>query len=70
VATPDAVSNLFANPYRSGAAIDRGCSGGTPTATCAFGPPGGASPTDPLYSLLATQAPSGGWYISGVQVMH
>lgn len=68
VATPGAVATLFANPYHSGSAVDRGCNGAAGSVTCAFGPPGGASPTDPLYSLTVTQAPTGGWYVSEVAV--
>lgn len=67
VATQPAVSTLFANPYHSGMAIDRGCNTVSP-ATCAFGPPGGASPADPLYKLTVSQAPGGGWYVSAVLV--
>ncbi|HLX89850.1 MAG TPA: hypothetical protein VKR22_15500 [Acidimicrobiales bacterium] len=68
VATQQAVTTLFANPFHSGMAIDRGCNTATP-ATCAFGPPGGASPTDPLYQLTVVTAPTGGWYVSAVQVL-
>ena len=69
VATAQAVSTLFAAHYQSGLAGDRGCSSGGPPVTCAFGPPGGASPTDPLYSLTVIQAPGGGWYVSAVQIL-
>ncbi len=69
VATTQAVSTLFANTYMSGAATDRGCSTGSPPVTCTFGPPGGASPNDPIFSLTVAQVPSGKWYISAVQVL-
>ena len=68
VATPQAVSALFVAKFQSGLAIDRGCNTDPKVETCSFGPPGGASPTDPLYSLTVTQAPSGGWYVSAVQI--
>lgn len=68
VATTQAVDNLFAAPYQAGLAIDRGCSNGTPPVTCTFGPPGGANPNDPIYSLSVSQAPNGGWYVSAAQV--
>ena len=66
VATSEVVAVLFATPYQSGMAIDRGCNSQSP-ATCAFGPPGGASPSDPLYQLTVTQVP-GGWYVSAMQI--
>ena len=69
VATPQAVASLFGAHYQSGLAGDRGCSVGGPPVTCSFGPPGGASPTDPLYSLTVSQAPGGGWYVSAVQIL-
>jgi hypothetical protein len=68
VATPQAVSTLFALPYPNGLAIDRGCSTGGSTVTCTFGPPGGANPNDPIYSLSVTQAPAG-WYVQSAQVL-
>jgi len=67
VATPVAVATLWANRYQSGLAIDRGCNTDSPS-TCAFGPPGGASPSDPLYKITVSQAPAGGWYVSSVLV--
>lgn len=69
VATPAAVATLFALPYQSGLAIDRGCSDGPPPTTCTFGPPGGADPNDPIYSLQVTQSASGGWYVISAQEM-
>ena len=66
VATPAAVTALFATPYASGLAIDRGCSTSFSPIVCTFGPPGGASPTDPIYQIDVTQAP-GGWYVSSVK---
>ena len=66
VATPAAVTALFATPYTSGLAIDRGCSTSFSPIVCTFGPPGGASPTDPIYEIDVTQA-TGGWYVSSVR---
>jgi hypothetical protein len=66
VATPAAVTALFTTPYTSGLAIDRGCSTSFSPIVCTFGPPGGASPTDPIYEIDVTQAP-GGWYVSSVR---
>ena len=66
VATPPAVSTLFAMPYSSGMAEDRGCSSSFMPIVCTFGPPGGASPTDPIYEISVSQAP-GGWYVSSVK---
>jgi hypothetical protein len=67
VATPSAVVMLFGATYASGMAIDRGCSTSAPPVVCTFGPPGGASPTDPIYEVYVSQAP-GGWYVSTVKV--
>jgi hypothetical protein len=67
VATPAAVATLFATPYTSGLAIDRGCSSSFLPIVCTFGPPGGASPTDPIYQILVSQT-SGGWYVSSVKI--
>ena len=69
VATPAAVATLFAAPYTAGLAIDRGCSTSFTPIVCTFGPPGGASPNDPIYEILAVQAP-GGWYVSSVKIEH
>lgn len=66
VATPAAVATLFAVPYASGQALDRGCSTSFSPIICTFGPPGGASPTDPIYEIDVTEA-SGGWYVSSVK---
>jgi hypothetical protein len=66
VATPAAVTALFATPYTSGLALDRGCSTSFSPIVCTFGPPGGASPSDPIYEIDVTQAP-GGWYVSSVR---
>lgn len=68
VATPQAVSALFANTYHNGLVTDRGCNSGTTVVTCSYGPPGGSSPTDPLYSLTVEKEPTGGWYVSTVAV--
>lgn|GEM_PF-3525500 len=67
VATVAAVDTLFAISYPRGLANDRGCSDGTPPVTCTFGPPGGANPNDPIYSLTVQQVPAG-WYVSSVTV--
>ena len=67
VATPAAVTALFAVPYASGLAEDRGCSSSFTPIVCTFGPPGGASPNDPIYQVYVSQAP-GGWYVSSVKV--
>ncbi len=67
VATPTAVADLFAAHYTSGLAIDRGCSTTFMPIVCTFGPPGGASPTDPIYEIDVTQA-AGGWYVSSVKI--
>ena len=69
VATPDAVNALFAAPYQRGLAGDRGCGSGASPVTCTFGPPGGANPNDPIYSVVVSQAPSGAWYVSQVRVV-
>ncbi len=66
VATPAAVTALFAAPYTRGLAIDRGCSTTFMPIECTFGPPGGASPTDPIYVVMVSQA-DGGWYVSSVR---
>lgn len=66
VATPAAVDTLFAAKYTPGLAIDRGCNSNTPT-LCAYGPPGGSPPTDPLYQLYVLSMP-GGWYVNSVQI--
>jgi len=68
VGTSQAVVTIFVNKYQAGLAIDRGCNTVSP-ATCAFGPPGGASPADPLYQLTVAQEPNGGWYVSAVQIL-
>ncbi len=67
VATPAAVTTLFAAPYNSGLAIDRGCSTTFMPIVCTYGPPGGASPTDPIYEILVRQV-DGGWYVSSVRI--
>jgi hypothetical protein len=67
VATTSAVATLFAAPYASGMAMNRGCSTSFSPIVCTFGPPGGASPTDPIYQVLVSQA-AGGWYVSGVKI--
>ena len=67
VATPAAVTTLFAAPYNSGQAIDRGCSTTFTPIVCTYGPPGGASPTDPIYEIMVSQI-EGGWYVSSVKI--
>jgi hypothetical protein len=67
VATPSAVTTLFAAHYAAGLAVDRGCSSSFVPIVCTFGPPGGASPTDPIYQVSVSQAP-GGWYVSSVKL--
>ena len=67
VATTTAVSALFAGHYTSGLVIDRGCSVAFSPIVCTYGPPGGASPTDPIYELSVSQAP-GGWYVSSAKI--
>jgi hypothetical protein len=34
---------------------------------CTYGPPGGASPTDPIYQIKVSQV-QGGWYVSSVVI--
>jgi hypothetical protein len=67
VATPTAVGTLFSAPYASGLAIARGCSTAFSPIVCTFGPPGGASPNDPIYQILVSQT-KGGWYVSSVKI--
>jgi len=67
VATQAAVTTLFAVPYASGQALDRGCSTSFTPIVCTFGPPGGASPTDPIYEIDVSQT-AGGWYVSSVKI--
>jgi hypothetical protein len=68
VASPAAVSALFAVPYPGqGLALSRGCSVAFPPLVCTYGPPGGASPEDSIYQLYVSQT-SKGWYVSSVSV--
>jgi hypothetical protein len=67
VATPTAVGTLFGVPYASGLAIARGCSTSFSPIVCTFGPPGGASPTDPIYQIKVSQV-EGGWYVSSATI--
>jgi len=69
VATPQAVATLFSVPYPGSLAISRGCSSGVQPIVCTYGPSGGASPSDPIYSLSLLMAPHGGWYVSSVQIL-
>ncbi len=66
VATAAAVTTLFAAPYTSGLVNSRGCNSNPPI-VCAYGPPGGSDPTDPLYQLQLTNIPAG-WYVNSVQI--
>jgi len=66
VATPAAVNTLFGVPYTSGQAIARGCSTSFTPIVCTYGPPGGASPSDPIYQIMVSQT-NGGWYVSSVK---
>jgi hypothetical protein len=68
VATAPAVAVLFAVAYPRGLAINRGCSTGSAPVTCTFGPPGGANPNLPIYSLTVATTPVGAWYVSAAQV--
>jgi hypothetical protein len=67
VATPSAVTTLFAAPYVAGLATDRGCTTDFPPLVCTFGPPGGGSTNDPIYEISVSQA-TNGWYVSSVQI--
>jgi hypothetical protein len=68
VASPAAVSALFAAPYPGpGLAISRGCSVAFPPLVCTYGPPGGASPEDSIDQLYVSQT-SKGWYVGSVSV--
>ena len=66
VATAAAVTTLFAAPYANGLVNSRGCNSNPPI-VCAYGPPGGSDPSDPLYQLQLTNIPTG-WYVSSVQI--
>jgi len=68
VATPAAVTAMFATAYPPGEAVSRGCSTAFAPFTCTFGPPGGGDPNLPLYSLTLLTAPGGGWYVSAAVV--
>jgi hypothetical protein len=68
VATPEAVTALFAVAYPAGAAIDRGCS--NPAflpVVCSWGPPGGGNSNDALFQLSVSQA-GANWYVSSVDI--
>jgi len=67
VATSAAVGTLFSASYASGLAIARGCSTEFSPIVCTYGPPGGASPTDPVYQIKVSQV-AGGWYVSSVTI--
>jgi hypothetical protein len=67
VATPTAATTLFSVTYASGMAINRGCSTSFSPIVCTFGPPGGASPTDPIFQIRVSQV-AGGWYVSSVRI--
>lgn len=67
VATAPAVATLFAGHYTPGLVIDRGCSVAFSPIVCTYGPPGGASPTDPIYEIDVIQA-LGGWYVRSATI--
>ncbi|MGD0380212.1 MAG: hypothetical protein ABSC30_09535 [Acidimicrobiales bacterium] len=67
VATPDAVSTLFASAYPSGLAVNRGCTDAFPPIICTYGAPGGGPTNAPIYQLYESQAP-GGWYVGSVKI--
>jgi hypothetical protein len=67
VATPAAVSTLFAVAYPSGLAINRGCTDAFPPIICTYGAPGGGPTNAPIYQLYESQAP-GGWYVGSVEL--
>jgi hypothetical protein len=68
VATPDAVTTLFAHPYPgTGLAIPRGCTTAFPPIVCTYGPYGGASPSDLIYQIHVSKV-AAGWYVSSVQI--
>ena len=69
VAAPQAVATLFAVPYPgSSMTISRGCSSEFAPIVCTYGPPGGASPADPVFEIYASQT-AGGWYVSAVKTL-
>jgi hypothetical protein len=67
VAAAPAVATVFAGHYTRGLVIDRGCSVAFSPIVCTYGPPGGASPTDPIYQIDVVQA-LGGWYVSSATI--
>lgn len=67
-ATADAVHALFAVPYPSGEADNRGCSDGAPPIACSYGPPGGGDPNAAIFIVQVSQASDGGWYASSVRI--
>jgi hypothetical protein len=67
VATSQAIATLFAVPYPSGLAINRGCTSAFPPLICTFGAPGGGPTNAPIYQLYELQA-AGGWYVNSVQI--
>ena len=69
VATPGAVAALFAVPYPGqGLAISRGCSSTFVPIVCTYGPPGGASPTDPVFEIAVSPS-AAGWYVTSVRTL-
>lgn len=68
VATAQSVATLFAKTYPGDLAISRGCSTSFPPLTCTYGPPGGGPTNAPIYQIQVSQAPSGGWYVSNVNI--
>ncbi len=65
VATPAAVTALFAKPYAGQTVVSRDCSLQFPPPVCSFGPSGGGSGS--LYQIFVTQVGSQ-WYVSSVAV--
>jgi len=65
VATPAAVTALFARPYAGQTVVSRDCSLQFPPPVCSFGPSGGGSGS--LYQIFVTQVGSQ-WYVSSVAV--
>jgi len=68
VATAQAVATLFAVPYPSGLAINRGCTSAFPPIICTYGAPGGGPVNAPIYQVSVSQAPGGLWYVSSVEI--
>lgn len=61
VASPNAVSTLFAQPYPAGYLQARGCTSGANPATCTYR----NTKTNGIYEIEISSG-SGGWYVSSV----